>query len=107
MFSTNKEQISSETKEQIKKMAVEDTIFACRLCLILIMLLELYFTVTWFIFERSFTDIYELRYLICYSILFSFSLVMYILLHVFSKDKAKGYKKICAIQTLGAIVIML
>ena len=107
MLLPKNEQISDKLKDKIRKLAVEDSILSCRLCLILIMIMELYFIATWLIFERSFDNINELRYLIAYSFLFSFALVLYILLSVFEKDKENGFKKIRILQAVGVVAIML
>ncbi len=92
-------------QERIQRIAISDSLRPSRLSLWLIALLELYFLVTWFIFDHT-SDWSEFRYFLCYLVLFTFSGVAFVLSYVFEKDKQNGYKKIMVLQTIAAILLL-
>lgn len=98
---------SKEITERMQRIAIADSLIPSRLSLCLIAVLELYFLVTWLIFDRSFTDFYEYRYFICYILLLVFSVVAFILSFVFEKDQKNGYKKLTVLQAIAAVLILL
>lgn len=98
---------SREMKERIQKIAIADSLYPSRICLVLIAVLELYFLITCLIFDNPFSDFSEFRYLLCYSALLLFSVVALILSFVFEKDRENGYKKLTVLQSIAAISILL
>lgn len=94
-----------EMKEKIKRIAIADSLAPCRLSLCLIAVFELYFLVSWLIFDR--TDIDELRYFFCYTFLLTFSAIAFVLSYVFERDRENGYKKLAVLESIAAILIML
>lgn len=104
-MTTNNSNIPKGMKERIQRIAISDSLRPSRLSLWLIALLELYFLVTWFIFNHT-LNWSEFRYFLCYLVLFTFSGVAFVLSYVFEKDKQNGYKKIMVLQTIAAILLL-
>ncbi|MDD6189270.1 MAG: GGDEF domain-containing protein [Clostridiales bacterium] len=98
---------SKEMRERVQRIAIADSLGPSRLSLCLIAVLELYFLVTWLIFDRSFTDVRELRYFLCYLSLLSFAVVAFILSFVFERDLVNGYKKLTVLQAIAAVVLLI
>lgn len=96
-----------ERREKILRIAIADSLSPSRLSLCLVAVLELYFLITWLIFNRSFTDFHVYRYFICYSVLLCFSVLAFALSYLFEKDKKNGYKKLTALQAIFAFMILL
>lgn len=98
---------NKEIKERIQKIAVADSLKPSRISLCLIAMLELYFLISWMIFDRSFTDLSELRYFLSYVFLLTFSIVAFVLSFVFERDPENGYKKLRLLEAVAAIFLLL
>lgn len=97
---------SKEMRERVQRIAIADSLGPSRLSLCLIAVLELYFLVTWLIFDRT-TDFGELRYFLCYISLLLFAVAAFALSFLFERDKVNGYKKLTVLQAIAAVELLL
>lgn len=102
-----KNRVNKETTERMQRIAIADSLTPSRLSLCLIAALELYFLITWLIYDRNFSDFNRVRYLYCYLFLLLFSVVAFILSFVFERDRENGYKKLMVLQTISAVIILM
>lgn len=96
-----------EISEQIKKLAVLDSLAPFRKATRFMGMINLGFAISWFIRDKSFSDIKDLRYLVLYIYMFLVSFACYFVLPYFKKQGEESYKKIYLSQLAYSITLMI
>ena len=104
---TKNEEYRINKKERILKIAIKDSLKTSRICLILVSIFELWFMIYWFLRDKSFSDISDLKYFICYVFLFLCSIIALILSFIFSKNYDKDYRKMNLVYNIYGVIIIL
>ena len=96
-----------EINEQIKKLAVLDSLIPFRKATRFMGLINLGFAISWFLRDKSISNIRDFRYIVLYIYMFLVSFACYFVLPYFKKQGEEGYKKIYYAQTAYSITLMI
>ena len=96
-----------EINEQIKKLAVLDSLIPFRKATRFMGLINLCFAISWFLRDKSISNIRDFRYIVLYIYMFLVSFACYFVLPYFKKQGEEGYKKIYYAQTAYSITLMI
>ena len=96
-----------EINEQIKKLAVLDSLIPFRKATRFMGLINLGFAISWFLRDKSISNIRDFRYIVLYIYMFLVSFACYFVLPYFKKQGEESYKKIYYAQTAYSITLMI
>ncbi|MGN1404638.1 MAG: GGDEF domain-containing protein [Erysipelotrichaceae bacterium] len=96
-----------EINEQIRKLAVLDSLIPFRKATRFMGLINLGFAISWFLRDKSISDFKDFRYLVLYIYMFFISFACYFVLPYFKKKGENGYIKIYTSQKAYALTLMI
>ena len=104
---TKNEEYRQNKKQRIEKIAIKDSLRACKICLLVVSFFELFFIGYWFIRGKRFDDFSDLRYFICYVFLFVCAMGSYLLIKHYEKNYDRDFRKIYILENIDGVIIIL